>query len=142
MSKKKLTLTSVALLVVVAGAGIAWKVRGHGPEGVTVQTLPVGKMTIVQTVTATGRIQPVTQVNISADVSAKITRLDVKEGQWVEKGSLLLELDKERYVAVVESAEASLRSAQANANVVQESMLKTNKDYERSKLLHGQSLES
>ena len=142
MSKKKLTLTSVAVLVVVAGAGIAWKVRGHEPEGVTVQTAPAGKMTIVQTVTATGRIQPVTQVNISADVSAKITRLDVKEGQWVEKGSLLLELDKERYVAALESAQASLRSAEANANVVQESMLKTDKDFERSKQLHAQSLES
>ena len=142
MSKKKLTLTSVAVLVVVAGAGIAWKVRGHDPEGVTVQTAPVGTMTIVQTVTATGRIQPVTQVNISADVSAKITRLDVKEGQWVEKGSLLLELDKERYVAAQESAQASLRSAEANANVVRESMLKTDKDYDRSKQLHSQSLES
>lgn len=140
--KKKLTLTSLAVLVVVAGAGIAWKVRGNGPEGVTVQTAPAAKATIVQTVTATGRIQPVTQVNISADVSAKITRLDVKEGQWVDKGQLLLELDRERYVAAVESAEANLRAAEANANVVRENMLKTDKDFERTKELHAQKLES
>ncbi len=142
MSKKKIAFGTLAVLVVAAGAGVAWKVQGRGPEGVSVQTAPVGKMTIVQTVTATGRIQPTTQVNISADVSAKITRLDVKEGQWVEKGTLLLELDKERYVAAVESAEASLRSAEANANVVQESMTKADKDYERTKQLHAQNLES
>ena len=65
----------------------------------------------------TGRIQPVTQVNISADVSAKITRLAVKEGDWVEKGQFLLELDRERYVAEVESAEANLRSSEAEAAV-------------------------
>ena len=142
MSKKKLTITSLAVLVVVAGAGIAWKVRGHDPVGTSVQTAPAAKMTIVQTVTATGHIQPVTQVNISADVSAKITRLDVKEGQWVDKGDLLLELDKERYVAAVESAEANLRAAQANVNVVHENMLKVDKDLERTQHLHAESLES
>ncbi len=62
----------------------------------------------MQTVNATGKIQPMIQVNISADVSAKITRLEVEEGQWVEQGTLLVELDRERYLASVESAEANL----------------------------------
>lgn len=142
MSKKKLTLTILIAAVVIAGAGIAWKVNGREPEGVAVETAPVGAMTVVQTVTATGRIQPVTQVNISADVSAKITRLEVKEGQWVDKGDLLLELDRERYVAAVESAEANLRSAEANARVIEESLAKLDKDLGRTSQLHAQSLES
>jgi HlyD family secretion protein len=142
MSKKTLTLTILIAVVAIAGAGIAWKVNGREPEGVAVETAPVGAMTVVQTVTATGRIQPVTQINISADVSAKITRLEVKEGQWVDKGDLLLELDRERYVAAVESAEANLRSAEANARVIEENVTKLDRDLERTSQLHAQSLES
>lgn len=143
MSKrKKLTFTTLLILVVAAGAGIAWQVRGREAEGIEVETEPAAERTIVQTVTATGRIQPVTQVNISADVSAKITRLEVKEGDWVERGQLLLELDRERYVASVESAEASLRGAESNAEVIEENLIKTTRDYERTRELHAQSLES
>ena len=83
-----------------------------------------------------------TQVNISADVSAKITRLEVKEGEWVEEGTLLLELDRERYLAAVESAEANLSAAQANANLARENMVKAEKDHERTKELFDRNLES
>ncbi|HSO23766.1 MAG TPA: efflux RND transporter periplasmic adaptor subunit, partial [Chondromyces sp.] len=96
----------------------------------------------VQTVTGTGKIQPMIQVNISADVSAKITRLEVKEGQWVEEGTLLVELDREAYLAAVESAEANLSAAQANANLARENMVKAEKDYERTKELFERNLES
>jgi HlyD family secretion protein len=60
----------------------------------------------------------------------------------VEKGALFLELDRERYVAAVESAEANLRAAQANADLVRENMLKVGKDLVRVEQLHQQSLES
>ena len=52
-------------------------------------------------------------------MSAKIRKLAVTEGQWVEKGTFLVGLDRERYVAAVESAEANVRSAEANASLVQ-----------------------
>jgi HlyD family secretion protein len=98
--------------------------------------------TIVQTVDATGRIQPKTQVKISADVSAKIIALHVEEGDWVEKGTLLVELDSERYAAAVELAEANVRSAQANAKLVSENMNKAEKDYNRARDLVSRNLES
>jgi HlyD family secretion protein len=81
-------------------------------------------------------------VNISADVSAKITHLGVEEGDWVEKGQLLLELDRERYVASVESAQASLNAALANVNLARENMNKAVKDHDRTQQLHQQELES
>jgi HlyD family secretion protein len=112
------------------------------PEGVAVETETVARSTVIETVTATGKIQPMTQVNISADVSAKITRLAVQEGDWVDKGALLLELDRERYVAAVESAQASLSSALATVNLAKENMIKAEKDYERTRQLHESSLES
>ena len=67
---------------------------------------------------------------VPADVSAKITRMTVEEGQWVEKGTLLLELDRERYVAAVESSEANLSAAQAQVNLARENMVKAEKDYD------------
>ena len=116
---------------------------GGGDEDLLeVQTAKVSLETIIQTVNATGRIQPKTQIRISADVSAKITKLHVKEGQWVEKGELLVELDRERYLATVESAEAAVRSAQSNATLVLQNMLKAEKDYDRSSDLVARKLES
>lgn len=140
-TKNKIILIGVGALV-VAGAGLAFSSRGRDQGKVEVETAAVEARQIVQTVDATGRIQPVTQVNISADVSAKITRLEVKEGDWVEKGQLLLELDRERYLAEVESAEANLRSSQAQARVAEENLAKVRKDLERIRSLFEQKLES
>ncbi|MCJ7755276.1 MAG: efflux RND transporter periplasmic adaptor subunit, partial [Thermoanaerobaculales bacterium] len=130
----------IVAVLVVAGATLAS--RSRGVEGIEVEIEPVGRRQVVQTVTATGKIQPMIQVNISADVSAKITRLEVEEGQWIEQGTLLVELDRERYLAAVASAEASLSSAQANANLARENMIKAEKDYERTKELFDRKLES
>jgi len=142
MSKKTVIWIGLGAAVVAAGAVGVVKMRGGGPDAVEVQTGPVERMTIVQTVTATGRIQPETQVNISADVSAKITRLAVEEGDWVEKGAFLVELDRGRYLAAVESAEASLRVGEANAEVARENMVKAEKDYLRIRQLFEDNLET
>src|SRR5262245_30826169 len=99
--KKKYILIGVGALVVIAAvAGAA--MRGRGDKAMEVQASKVEKKKIVQKVNATGKIQPKTQVKISADVSAKIKKLPVVEGQWVEKGALLVALDRERYLAAVE----------------------------------------
>ena len=139
--KKKILLIGGAVVVVAAVvAGIALK--GGGDKPLEVQTTKVDRQKIVQKVNASGKIQPKVQVKISADVSAKIMKLAVVEGQWVEKGEFLLELDRERYLAVVESAEATVRSAHANATLVQQNLNVTEKEYERSKELVPQNLES
>src|SRR5436190_6077772 len=97
--------------VLIVGGAVA---RGRGHKPTEVQTAKVDRQKIVQKVSATGKIQPKTQVKISADVSAKIKRMSVVQGQWVNKGQFLVELDRERYLAAVESAEANVSSAQAN----------------------------
>jgi HlyD family secretion protein len=129
--------------LLVSAAAVAAVVMGNGGDELTeVETAKVRLETIVQTVDATGRIQPNTQVNISADVSAKIIALHVEEGQWVEKDTLLVELDSERYAAAVERAEANVRSVQANAKLVAENMNKAEKDYDRARDLVARNLES
>ncbi|MCB0263463.1 MAG: efflux RND transporter periplasmic adaptor subunit [Calditrichia bacterium] len=141
MSKKKILIGS-AIVVVIAVAAISFGMKDKGVQGVEVEIAPVQRHKVVQTVMATGRIQPKTQVNISADVSAKIVRLAVNDGDWVEKGQFLLEMDNERYLASVESAEANLRSFQADATLARQNMIKTEKDYHRTKELFDQNLES
>ena len=140
IKRKPLLIGIAALVVVAAVAGAA--MRGHGDKTLEVQAAKVARQKIVQKVSATGKIQPKTQVEISADVSAKITRLSVVEGQWVEKGTFLVELDRERYVAAVESAEATVSSAGANATLVRENMNRAEKEFKRSQELLSTGLES
>jgi HlyD family secretion protein len=139
--KRKYLLIGAA--IVVAGAvigGLALRSRTHKP--LEVQTSKVDRQKIVQKVSATGKIQPKTQVKISADVSGKIKNLSVIEGQRVEKGALLVELDRERFLAAVESAEATVRSAQANATLVRHNVERAEKDFNRSEGLLAKGLES
>ncbi|MCK5620270.1 MAG: biotin/lipoyl-binding protein, partial [Candidatus Krumholzibacteria bacterium] len=140
--RRKPLLIGAAVVVVVGGVIGVVALRGGDDKALEVQTAKVDRQKIVQKVTATGKIQPKTQVKVSADVSAKIMKLAVVEGQWVEKGQFLVELDRERYVASVESAEANVRSAQANAKLVRENMDRAGKEFTRSEELMGQNLES
>lgn len=139
--KRKQILFGVAALVLVA-AVLGMVVRGRGKKAPEVQTAKVSRQKIVQKVSATGKIQPKTQVEISADVSAKILRLGVEEGQFVKKGTFLVELARERYLAAVESAEATVSSAQANASLVSENMTRAGNEFKRSKELLASKLES
>jgi len=140
--KKKWIWIGAAAAVVVAGSIGAVSMRGRGPKAPEVQTAKVDRQKIVQKVNGTGKIQPKTQVKISADVSARINKLAVVEGQWVEKGALLVELDRERYKAMVESAEANVRSANANATLVKQNMSQTEKEFNRTKEMMAQKLTS
>ncbi len=139
MRRKVLWAGAVVIVVAVVLGLVA---RGRGPKALEVQTAKVSREEVVQKVSATGKIQPRTQVKISADVSAKIKKLAVVEGQWVERGAFLFALDRERFLASVESAEASVRSAQANATLVRQNLERAQKEFARSKELQARGLES
>jgi HlyD family secretion protein len=141
MSKKKIILGAIIIVIVLVVIITVLKSNG-GNKPITIQTAKVQKQEIVETVNSTGRIQPHTQVKISADVAAKIIILAIKEGDWVEQGTLLVQLDRERFGAAVERAEANVRSAEADAVLSKENMLKAEKDYDRTKGLFERKLES
>ncbi len=142
MSGKRKIIIATVLVLVIALVAVTISMNQRETAGIAVETAKVKRHKVVQSVTAAGRIQPKIQVNISADVSAKIIRLAVKEGDWVEKGTFLLELDNERYLAAVDNAEAQLRSSQAEVRLVWENMDKTRKEYLRTKELFDKNLES
>jgi len=140
--KKKWIWLSAAALVVILGSIGAVRMKGHGPKALEVQTGKVSRQKIVQKVSGTGKIQPKTQVKISADVSARINKLAVVDGQRVEKGQLLVELDRARYIAMVESGEANVHSADANATLVKENMMQAEREFNRTKEMMAQKLTS
>lgn len=130
MKKKTIIIAAVAVFAAAAIAVAVVKARGEKP--LEVQTAQASLQQVVQKVNATGKVQPKTQVKISADVSARIMRLGVKEGDRVEQGQFLVELDREAYLAAVESAQANVRSAEATAKLVQESMLQAEREFKRA----------
>lgn len=112
-SKKKIIIFSIIGVVLVALVLLV--ILGSNRETViTVQTEPIQKKTITQIVSATGKIQPVTQVKINAEVSGEIIDLPVREGQRVRKGQLLVRIKPDAYQAGYERAQAALAINQAN----------------------------
>src|SRR5436309_4831441 len=97
----------VGLVLISAGAR-----RDRGQE---VRFEKVGRRDLVAAVTASGKIQPKKKVDISPDITGRITRIGVKEGDFVHKGDFLLQIDPTFYEANLQQAQASYASAQANA---------------------------
>jgi len=107
-----------ARLAVAAGlagglAALAYTFSGRPDRGVTYATVPAETGSIVVEVSATGTLQPLTQVDISSELSGVVRSVAVVENQRVRKGEVLAALDTVRLSAQVERAEASVEAAQA-----------------------------
>ncbi|MCI1778716.1 MAG: efflux RND transporter periplasmic adaptor subunit [Bacteroidales bacterium] len=102
---------------------------------------PVRK-TIVETIPANGKIKPVTEVKISPDVSGEIIELNVKEGDAVKKGDMILKIKQDVYISAVESAEASLNASKTQFEQQKAKLATTRLSYLRSKQLHEQKVMS
>ncbi len=107
---------------------------------ITVQTEKVAPRSLTEIVVANGRIQPVLQVKISAEVSGEIIELPVKEGQHVKKGDLLVKIKPDVYLANRRSAEASFQSAQAGQSLAEATLKKAELELKRNEGLFQASL--
>src|SRR5881628_1681671 len=97
----------VALVMISAGA--------RRDRGVEVRFEKVARKDLVAAVTASGKIQPKKKVDISADITGRITRIAVREGDLVTKGQFLLQIDPTIYQANLQQAAANMASSQAAA---------------------------
>ena len=131
--KKKMIIGLVIGLVVVII--VVLNITRSSEKSVNVQAEKVKTGSIASTVSAAGKIQPETEVDISANVSGKIVRLGVKEGDPVEQGQFLVQLDRNRYQALVDQAQAQLASAQAR-------LVEAKAEYRRVKQLFDAGLSS
>jgi HlyD family secretion protein len=130
MSKRaKLIWGGVA--VVIVGSVVASAMARRGGDATEVRIVAVEQRDLVASVTASGQVQPRTKVDVAADISGRIVRLSVKEGDIVRKGQFLLEIDPEQYLAAVQQAEAGLSQARAQAAQARANYLQSKRDYDR-----------
>ena len=92
MSRKKKIIIGAVLAVAIT-AVVVFNLSNKKEVAVDVQTEKVKRGDVIKTVSASGKIQPVTDVKVSSNVSAKIMKLTVKEGDRVQRGQLLVSLD-------------------------------------------------
>jgi len=132
---KKLKIILIVLAVIVIAVMIIINLKKSQGDVIEVTLTDVKKANITKTVSGSGKVQATTDVKIAARISAEIIKIHVKEGDMVKKGQLLVELDRERYIAMVEQVESQLLSAQA-------SVKKAYADYARIKDLYEKNLSS
>ncbi|MFI5171904.1 MAG: efflux RND transporter periplasmic adaptor subunit [Chitinophagales bacterium] len=134
---KILGLIIVILIIVVAiGNKQGWFGSGAGIE---VNTDEVVKRDIVETVTASGKIYPVTQVAIAAEISGEIVDLPVKEGDKVKEGDLLMRINPDLYETQVEQAEAGLNNTKAQLSSARARVLQSKLQYDNAKTAFDRS---
>src|SRR5207237_6017867 len=116
--------------VVLGITGAINKSKGEKP--IPVKTDKATRRTIVQTVSATGKIQTETEVKISPEVAGEIIELPVDDGMAVKKGDLLVKIKPDSYKALVEQQEAAISSAKATNLQQKATMMKTEQDLKRA----------
>lgn len=112
MTKKTGAIFLLVLLILLTIAKIKGYIGGEDVLLVKTEKVFIGRIT--ETVPANGKIQPEMEVKISPDVSGEITELTIKEGDWVEKGDLLLRINPEIYAANLDRMKASLNNMKSN----------------------------
>ena len=142
MSKKTILITSaiviglIVLLIILKKSGTF----GENVEAKEVEFVKINQTTIVETVSATGKIQPEVQVNISSEVSGEITALAVKEGQVVRKGDLLVKINPDLYTSGLNRSQSNLSSSKSGLNQADASFRESKTSYERSKTLFDKGI--
>src|SRR6476620_10544516 len=132
------------ILLGSAGAGlvliIALIVAGKREKPIPVTTEKAVRRTILQTVSATGKIQPETEVKISPEVAGEISDLPVEDGKVVKKGDLLMKIKPDSYKALVEQQQAAISAAKAMNLQAKATLLKSEQDLKRAQDLYTKKM--
>ena len=104
-------------------------------QGIVVSTDFASRLDIVETVSASGKIQPEVEVKISPDVSGEIVELPIKEGDQVFKGDLLVRIKPDTYLSMKQRSEAALNSAKASLSMSKARLVESEANYNRNKIL-------
>ena len=135
---KFIVIGAIALVAVLAVAAYFKNKNTEVGQAVTVEKAVV--KTITQLVTATGKVQPETEVKISSEVAGEIVAIPVKEGETVKKGALLVKIKSDTYQAQLEQQEAALTSAKATAVLGKAQLTKATQDFAQAEELHKKNL--
>lgn len=139
--KKKNTLkyllgvVVILIVLVIIGKKAGWFGK---PETIEVSVEKPLKRTITESITANGKIQPVTEVKISPEVSGEVIELNVKEGDHVEKGVILCRIKPDTYQSYKERAIAAVNSSKARLTQAQSQLAQSELAFNRSNQLYSQ----
>ncbi len=135
--KRNIFIGVGALLLLLIIAGI---INGKREKPIPVTTEKASRRNILQTVSATGKVQPEVEVKISPEVAGEIIELPVQDGMAVKKGDLLVKIKPDSYKALVEQQEAAISAAKATNLQQKATMMKTEQDFKRAEDLFNKKL--
>jgi len=132
--KRQIIVGAVGFLVLWLIVSILlWKRE----KPIPVTTEKAVRKTILQTVSATGKVQPETEVKISPEVAGEIIELPVADGMGIRKGDLLVKIKPDSYKALLEQQEAAISAAKATNLQQKATMLKTEQDLKRAEDMYA-----
>lgn len=137
MSKKTLyVLLGVTILVIIGLiAGKKMGVFGKTGDFKEVEIEKLERSTIIETVAATGKIQPEIEVKLSSEVSGEIISLPIREGQDVKKGDLLVRINPDLVQAAVSQSQAALQNSRAGLSQAEATLNQATLTFNRNKPL-------
>ena len=135
--KRQIILGSVGLVVLVI---VVLIINAKREKPIPITTEKAVRKTIVQTVSATGKVQPETEVKISPEVAGEIIELPVADGMSIKKGDLLVKIKPDSYKALLEQQEAAISAAKATNLQQKATMMKAEQDFKRSEDLFNKKL--
>ena len=138
-SRTKWYVLGGIVLVAALGAAVV-KSRTGKAEIVPVTTDKAIVKSITQLVTATGKVQPETEVKISPEVGGELIDLPMKEGAPVKKGDLVVKIKPDTYISGVEQQEASLAASQAAAVLSKARLTKADQDLKQAQEIYAKKL--
>src|SRR3989475_2123249 len=138
MSKRNKLLAGGAGALLIVGV-VAASISAKRDRATEVREEQVTRRDLVAAVTASGRIQPKKKVDVSADITGRITKIAVREGELVAKGQFLLQIDPTVYEANLQRAQAAYSSAAAEVVQARANRDQAQRAHRRTKELRDQS---
>lgn len=128
-----LVIAALLITLLIAGKKMGW--FGKNNDFKEVEITKIEPIDIVETVAATGKIQPEVEVALSSEVSGEIIALPVVEGQQVQKGDLLVKINPDLIQSALSQAQAGLQNIRAQLSQAEASKKNAELDYNRNKML-------
>lgn len=141
VERKRRSTRKRQIIIGVVGFFVLWLIvsilLSKREKPIPVTTEKAVRKTILQTVSATGKVQPETEVKISPEVAGEIIDLPVADGMGIKKGDLLVRIKPDSYKALLEQQEAAISSAKATNLQQKATMLKCEQDLKRAEDMYA-----
>src|SRR5437762_2434888 len=141
VARKRRSTRKRQIIIGAVGCLVLWLIvsilLSKREKPIPVTTEKAVRKTILQTVSATGKVQPETEVKISPEVAGEIIELPVADGMGIQKGDLLVKIKPDSYKALLEQQEAAISAAKATNLQQKATMLKTEQDLKRAEDMYA-----